>query len=123
MLGAVVVSAAGLGACGEEAATTCVDQSGARFCVTRQGKAAVDPTATGLKPGSDWSVVLTGDGVPEGASAQPRAMQVSADGTAGGLALGVVGLTSPGVPDGTNVVFTATTADGTPVTATVVLGS
>jgi hypothetical protein len=117
-----LAAAVGLGACGDEAAATCVDQAGARFCVTRQGKAAVEPTATGLKPGTDWSAVLTGDAVPKGANAQPRAMQVSPDGSAGGMTMGILGLVSKGVPDGTRVVFTATAADGTPVTATVVVG-
>ena len=42
---------------------------------------------------------------------------------AGGMTMGVLGPASDGVPDGTEVVFTATASDGTPVTATVVLGS
>jgi len=118
----LALSGVGLVACGDEAATACVDQSGARFCATRQGKAAVEPTATGLKPGTDYTVVLAGEGVPAGASFQPSALQVSPDGRAGGQVLSLLGLRSDGVPDGTNVVFTATAADGTPVTATVVVG-
>ena len=47
---------------------------------------------------------------------------MSPDGRAGGQVLSLLGLRSDGVPDGTNVVFTATAADGTPVTATVVVG-
>ena len=118
----VVVGLTGFAACSDEAARVCSEQSGATFCVRRQGQAAVEPTATGLKPGSAWSVVLTGEGVPAGADDQPTVMQVSPDGTAGGLTTGVLGLASKGVPDGTGVVFTATAADGTPVTARVVVG-
>jgi hypothetical protein len=117
-----VVATIGLGACGDEAAKVCSEQSGATFCVRRQGQAAVEVSATGLAPGSDWSAVLEGDGVPDSSGAQPRVMQVGPEGTAGGLTIGVVGLASKGVPDGTRVVFIATDSTGSPVTVTVVVG-
>ena len=120
--GAGLVASAALGACGDEEASTCVDQAGATFCVQRQGQAGIEPTATGLKPGTQWSVVLEGEGVPESAGLQPTAMEVGPTGDAGGMTVGVLGLTSAGVRDGTAVVFSATAADGTPVTATVVVG-
>lgn len=109
----------GLAACGEEAATTCVDQSGATFCVTRKDKRAVEPTATGLRPGSDYTVELSGTGVPGGDDPhEPAVQQVSPDGSVGGNVLGVVGLLDPGLPEGAQIVFTGTTASGTAVTVT-----
>jgi len=114
-----VVALLGGGACGgNQAAETCVATSGANFCVTPQGDAAVEPTATGLQPGTTLTIELQGG--PAGA--EPFTSAVAEDGSPEKLGvIGYVSLIEQVDLAGTSVVFTGTAADGTPVAATVVV--
>jgi hypothetical protein len=119
VLGAIVLSAAGLGACGDEAATTCTEQSGATFCVQREGGSGLAPSAEGLQPGSTLTYAVAGFG-PE---AQPFTSTVGPSGKPDKTGvIGVMSATAAFDPAAAEVTFTGTAADGTPVTATVVVG-
>ncbi len=120
VLSAVVLAAVGLGACGDEAAATCVDQSGATFCLQRQGGSGLAPSAEGLQPGSTLTYAVRGFG-PEG---QPYTSTVGQTGRPDKTGvIGVISAMEAFDPAAAEVTFTGTAADGTPVTATLSLGS
>jgi hypothetical protein len=100
-------------ACSDDEAKACAEQSGATFCVERQGT-GVEPTAEGLLPGSTLSFSVSGTPASE-----PFTSEVGPDGVPDKA--GVVGSLGPaGAEDlaGESVVFTGTAADGTPITVT-----
>jgi hypothetical protein len=114
-----VLVAIGLGGCGDEAATRCVDQSGASFCLQRQGGSGLAPSAEGLLPGSTLTYAVRGFG-PEG---QPFTSTVGQSGRPDKTGvIGAMSATEAFDPAAAEVVFTGTAGDGTAVTATLTLG-
>ena len=75
VIGALGVSV-GVGACSDDGARRCAEQSGATFCVQRQGPTGVEPTAEGLLPGSTLSFAVTG--IDQ--TAEPFTSEVGPDG-------------------------------------------